>query len=654
MKKLTYYRPDIDGLRAFAVIPVILFHLDIPGFSGGFVGVDIFFVISGYLITSIILREVKEERFSLTRFWERRVRRIIPTLTVVISTTIVASYYITLYPVDFKAFGLTVVAQSIFLINILFMRQTAYFAAPVDTIPLLHTWSLAVEEQFYIFFPLFLFVVYRYTKKYLFSTLALCAIVSMGLSIYFVNINPSASFNFPLLPPIWGGATNLSAGFYFFPARAWELLAGALLAVGSLHIISTKYAEIISFLGFVGLLYSFFMISEKSFPGLIALIPVLSTTLIIWANTRQSTFVKNFLSFPIFIWVGLISYSLYLWHWPIIVLAKQYWMSEQPPYFKHFVLLLTLALSLATYRFVETPFRNKNFIPRKLHVFGFATTVTLILLISGLYIFKHDGLPHRAPESAQIIGVAATDFNPRRDECFKNNFSKVLSGGKPCILGTESETNKIDFVLWGDSHANALMPAFDEVAKEQEAQGAFFGIGGCAPLVTSVTITKDDGCAYMKQNVIQYINEHQVKKVFLVSNWKEVYQVLSSDSKISLEDALNQTLQLFPEKQKVVLFKKVPRQENFDTRNVFYAASKEDFDINTLNISYAEHITATENISRTIDRISTQEHITSKDPTSLLCNNIECVLTQDGYILYRDKSHMNTTGSKLLKDIISL
>lgn len=655
MKKFSYYRPDIDGLRAFAVIPVILFHLGIPGFSGGFVGVDIFFVISGYLITSIILREIREDRFSLLRFWERRIRRIIPALTVVIFTTIIASYFITLYPLDLKAFGLTVVAQSIFLVNMLFMRQTAYFAAPVDTIPLLHTWSLAVEEQFYILFPLLLFIIYRYAQKYFLSILSLLALVSMGLSIYFVNINPDASFTVPFLPPIWGGATNLSAGFYFFPARAWELLAGALLAGASLHIISKKYAELLSLLGFAGLLYSFFVISaENVFPGYVALIPVLSTVAIIFANTKHDTFIRKFLSFPIFIWTGLISYSLYLWHWPIIVLAKQYWITELPSGFVMIVLLLTFILSVGTYRFIETPFRNKDFIPHTLQVFSLAAIVSIILFIIGLYIFKNDGLPLRAPESAQAIATAATDFNPRRDECFKNNLSKVLSGGEPCILGAEDKNNPIDFILWGDSHANALMPAFDEVAIEQGLQGAFFGIGGCSPLITTAPITKDDGCSYMKQNAIDYISEHPEVKVFIISNWQESYEIISSNSEISLEDALNQTLHLFPKKQEVILFKKVPRQENFEIRDAFYRASKDYFNIEALSISYAEHLSVTQNISLTIDKISTQKYITSKDPAPLLCNNIKCLLSPGGNIIYRDKSHMNTTGSKLLKELISL
>jgi peptidoglycan/LPS O-acetylase OafA/YrhL len=653
MSKLTYYRPDIDGLRAFAVMSVILFHLGIPRFTGGFVGVDIFFVISGYLITLIILREIREGRFSLLHFWERRVRRIIPTLTTVVFTTVIASYFITLYPVDFKAFGLTVVAQSIFLINILFMRQTAYFSAPVDTIPLLHTWSLAVEEQFYILFPLLLFIVYRYARKYVFSILALLALSSIVLSIYFININPSASFTIPFLPPVWGGATNLSAGFYFFPARAWELLTGALLAGTTLCIASKKYAEVLSLLGFFGLLYSFFVISaDDVFPGYIALIPVLSTAAIIFANTKHDTFIKKFLSFPIFIWVGLISYSLYLWHWPIIVLAKQYWITGLPADFRIVVLLLTFSLSIITYRFIETPFRNKNFIPRKLHVFSLAATVSIVLLITGFYIFKNNGIPLRAPESAQVIAIAATDFNPRRDECFKNNIQKVLSGGKPCTLGIQTNEQKIDFVLWGDSHANAVMPAFDELAIERRLSGVFFGIGGCSPLVTEFVISKDDGCKYMKQNAIDYINEHQVKKVYLVSNWKESYGIVGSDSKISLERSLNQTIKLLPKNQELILFKKVPRQEYFNVREAFYTAGKKEFSINELSIPYTKHISSTKNIHAVIDRISTQRYITSQDPASILCNNSECPLSKDENILYRDKSHINTTGSKLLKSLI--
>jgi peptidoglycan/LPS O-acetylase OafA/YrhL len=165
MKK-SHYRADIDGLRALAVIPVIFFHLKIAGFSGGFIGVDIFFVISGHLITSIIMRELQEERFSLLRFWERRIRRILPVLFFVLLVTTIASYFITLFPTDFVNYGQSLAAQGLFIVNIFFMRIGDYFAAPAETLPLLHTWSLAVEEQFYIVFPIALLLIYNIKESH--------------------------------------------------------------------------------------------------------------------------------------------------------------------------------------------------------------------------------------------------------------------------------------------------------------------------------------------------------------------------------------------------------------------------------------------------------------------------------------------------------
>lgn len=225
------YRPDIDGLRAVAVIAVLLFHLKISGFAGGYIGVDVFFVISGFLITSILLRDLQRGKFSLIEFWKRRIRRIFPVLFFVMLATAMASYFFILFPTDYSTFSQSLVAQSLFLINIFFMRTGSYFAAPAETAPLLHTWSLAIEEQFYIVFPVLLFVLFTALKRYLLTTLTITTIASFMYSVWLVNIAPDQAFSLPFIPHVWGGATNLSAGFYFPLARFWELLAGALLAV---------------------------------------------------------------------------------------------------------------------------------------------------------------------------------------------------------------------------------------------------------------------------------------------------------------------------------------------------------------------------------------------------------------------------------------
>ncbi|MCD5384361.1 MAG: acyltransferase, partial [Candidatus Pacebacteria bacterium] len=647
-KKFSYYRPDIDGLRAFAVIPVILFHLGIPGFSGGFVGVDIFFVISGYLITSIILREIRKGTFSLLGFWERRIRRILPVLFTVILSTIVVSYFIILYPLDFKSFGLTVVAQSMFIINMFFMRQSSYFASPNDAVPLLHTWSLAVEEQFYIAFPLVLIAIVLYARKHIVILLSSLAILSLSLSIYLVNIDPSANFSIPFVPHIWGGATNLSAGFYLFPARAWELIIGALLAATSIKITSSKNSEILSSLGMVGLLYSFFMISEKSFPGLLALIPVLSTALIIWSNTEHNTFIYKLLSFPVFIWIGLISYSLYLWHWPIIVLTKQIWPEQTPLYGTEVILLLTFILSVCTYIFIESPFRNKHFLSKRAFVFTLGFILMLVLFVSGVYIYKKNGLPNRAPESTRAIAVAVADLNPRRDECFKNNLRQIsiLSGGEPCIIGQEKDNKQIDFILWGDSHADAIMPLFDDLANQYGTRGVFMAIGGCAPIINDTPITENEICSQAKSAAISYITKHNIKNIFLIANWAPKYTTTLSSSSISLNAGLQQTITELPKDSNIYIMENVPNHPQFNVRKVFSRLYTGTIVTRRTKEYLIENREEHDAIQRLIE---IDPNITIINPVDILCTPyVECLFTHEGKIIYLDTSHINTYGSTLL------
>ena len=261
------YRPDIDGLRALAVMVVILFHADIPGFSGGFVGVDIFFVISGFLITSIILKEINADNFSISRFYERRVRRIFPALFFVLAFTLIASYIIFYYK-DFEAFGESLIATTLFASNILFWSQSGYFDTVATTKPLLHTWSLAVEEQFYIFFPLLLVAINRVSKSRYFGWLLCISLCSFFASIYGIYNHPVATF-------------------YLVPTRAWELLFGSLFAIGVIpELQSNFHRNILSILGLGFIAFSVFVYTELTlFPGVAALAPVMGAGMIIYSGT---------------------------------------------------------------------------------------------------------------------------------------------------------------------------------------------------------------------------------------------------------------------------------------------------------------------------------------------------------------------------------
>ena len=360
------YRPDIDGLRALAVLPVLLFHAKL-GCPGGFVGVDIFFVISGFLICSLILREFEEGNFSLVTFWERRIRRILPALTVVVLVTLVAGWFLYL-PEDFESVGKSGVAQALLVSNVFFWQQEGYFSPGSDTKPLLHLWSLAVEEQFYLLFPLLLIFLARYKGFSLSKIMASLAVGSFAFSVM-------------------GSYSNPEATFYLLPTRAWELMAGTLLAMlrGRLSI-RPLWREAGGWLGLGLVCYSIlFYNRETRFPGLAALPPCLGAFLIIASSEAKRSLVGRILAFKPVVAVGLISYSLYLWHWPVLVFSKYLSKYGQSARLRVVLLAASIGLAILTWKYVETPFRKRQILPRRSQVFGFAGVSMSALLILGVF-----------------------------------------------------------------------------------------------------------------------------------------------------------------------------------------------------------------------------------------------------------------------------
>jgi len=356
------HRADIDGLRAVAVIAVLLFHADI-GCSGGYVGVDVFFVISGFLITGLILKDLNRDRFSIVEFWERRVRRILPALALVVFSTLIAGWFLLLGR-DFEALGKSVVAQVMLLSNVYFWRGSGYFARIGQDTPLLHTWSLAVEEQFYLLFPLLLIALRRLSPKALIPAILLFSGASFSLSVYWSYHNPNANF-------------------YLLPTRAWELLMGAFLAAYSARRASKRWlAEILSWSGLFAILWSIFQYSpDTRFPGAAALLPCVGTAFLIQSNRDSLTSVGTFLATRPVVFVGLISYSLYLWHWPVLVFAE-YWTIERLPLVHRVLLLLgSIGLAALSWKFVETPFRQRTVFKTRPQVFAFASISAAFLLL---------------------------------------------------------------------------------------------------------------------------------------------------------------------------------------------------------------------------------------------------------------------------------
>jgi peptidoglycan/LPS O-acetylase OafA/YrhL len=415
-----HYRPEIDGLRALAVVLVMLFHAGFSSFAGGYIGVDVFFVISGYLITSIIVRERMEGKFSILRFYERRIRRIFPALFFIIACILPFAWFF-LLPDEMKAFGQSLVSVVFFASNIYFENTHDYFARESTEIPLLHTWSLGVEEQYYVFFPLALMVLWRYGIEKIIKIFAVLIIVSLPVNEILGRDDPEA--NFFLMPP-----------------RAWELLVGALIALlpyaGWNFSLSTRKATALSVLGIVLILTPAFLYTEDNvvFPGLAALPPVLGTAFIL-AFARENIITARVLAVPPLVALGLVSYSAYLWHQPVFVFSR--FASAESISDGEYAALIVLSFVLAglSWRFVEQPFRKPNVLKRK-QVFASALLVSLAALICGAALWLNDGFKSRFPEHVYPLleqsdldkgkAYSEGEFAKIEDADFQSNGKKKL------------------------------------------------------------------------------------------------------------------------------------------------------------------------------------------------------------------------------------
>jgi peptidoglycan/LPS O-acetylase OafA/YrhL len=463
------YRREIDGLRALAVLSVIFFHAGFAPFSGGFVGVDVFFVISGYLITSIILAEKKANSFTLLHFYERRARRILPALFAVMFASLMCAF-MWLNPEHLKYFSQSLVAISGLSSNVLFYLTSGYFEVANVWKPLLHTWSLAVEEQFYLVFPVLLLLIWRWGKTWLLVLLASLGVISLGAAQ-------------------WSSASDPTFAFFMLPTRAWELLIGSLIAIYSDRNRITTNLLVRQFLSVCGLLLILFAVfaydKNTPFPSLYALLPTIGVSLIILFTTPE-TLAGQVLGNRWLVGIGLISYSAYLWHQPVFVFARFRSTDEPSKLFITTLTLLVFPLSYLSWRYIETPFRKGHHFTRK-QVFSLAASCSVIFIVIGLigqwtngfYRFYLQNLTepqksayqliqrHTGPSMQMFDNGECVFWGQQIDEAIESRF-------RSC-----SERYGKAIVVLGDSHAMNVYNAFAKA----EFKNFLVGVtrGGCRP-----------------------------------------------------------------------------------------------------------------------------------------------------------------------------
>jgi peptidoglycan/LPS O-acetylase OafA/YrhL len=495
------YRREIDGLRALAVVPVILFHAGFRAFSGGFVGVDVFFVISGYLITSLILAEKARGNFSLAGFYERRARRILPALFVVMAACIPAAW-LYLMPSDMKSFSESLAAVSVFASNVLFYNESGYFAADAELKPLLHTWSLAVEEQFYVLFPLFLLAAWHWGRKWTVASLAVVALFSLGLAQ-------------------WGASVNPAATFLFLSTRACELLLGALIAFHCDARPSTAGGdganpwinEVAGFAGVAMILLGVFAFDrETPFPGLYALLPTVGTALVIlFAHPR--TGVGKLLGSRTFVGLGLISYSAYLWHQPLFAFARHRSLEEPGRGQLLWLALLAVALAYLSWRYVEKPFRDRSRFSRT-QVARYGVLCSLAFVAFGLLGYRTNGFEGRfTSDERAVLAYTTYAFRDlyRVETCLLEPDQAFTDFSEQCAPSRVAGGT----LIWGDSHAAAISPGL----RQRLPGAAQYTASGCPPLV-DVEIGDRPQCRKINDFVKDEIRQLQPGNLVLHANWR--------------------------------------------------------------------------------------------------------------------------------------
>ncbi|MDR3426466.1 acyltransferase family protein [Silvimonas sp.] len=436
------YRREIDGLRALAVVPVILFHAGFQFFSGGFIGVDIFFVISGYLITTIIIAELDTKSFSIIKFYERRARRILPALFLVLFTCIPFAW-LWLFPPDMKKFSQSLIAVSTFSSNIFFGFTGGYFDPAAELNPLLHTWSLAVEEQFYVFFPVFLLLTWGLGKRNILILLSLVFVVSLVLAQIYVFKQPVAAF-------------------YLLPSRGWELLVGAFVAFYLAHpknaaneTNETFVSHVGSLAGLALIVFSIFYFDKTTpFPSIYTLVPTVGAALIILYSTPK-TWAGKILGTPLFVGIGLISYSAYLWHQPIFAFARYIFLDRPSAGVMLFLTCISFFLAYFGWRFVEAPFRNKQRVKRKT-IFTYGIVLSVSLIVFGSLGSFSKGFEGRLPYSSRdlmVFGKPVTFLAIHSsDSSCRDLLGLSALPEEVCVANSKSP----QIMFAGDSHAMAL------------------------------------------------------------------------------------------------------------------------------------------------------------------------------------------------------
>jgi len=658
------YRPEIDGLRALAVIPVILFHAGFELFSGGFVGVDVFFVISGYLITSLLIEDIENKRFSILHFYERRARRILPALFFIVLLCIPFAW-MWMTPSQMKDFSQSLIAVSLFASNILFWIEYGYFDAAAEEKPLLHTWSLAVEEQYYVLFPIFLILAWRFGKNRVFWMIVVMATISLLLSE-------------------WGWRNKPTANFYLAPTRAWELFAGSIAAF-VVQKQGVQRSNLLAHVGLATIIFSIFFYDETTpFPSLYALVPVIGVVLLVLYASKE-TVVAKLLSTKGFVGIGLISYSAYLWHQPLFAFARIR-SFEQPLAFTMFMLsIISLLLAYITWKYIETPFRNTKYLTKRTVFFSSLSGIALFLII---------GL------TGDFVDGKITRLTLPPNLAYESLSNRVLTEGMPCKWSSDFDSSNAydgcifgditsldNIVLVGDSHSTPLSYVLNKWAVLNRKRVVWLKMNGCDYLPNLVNDYKTPrvDCNANHEEMMSLIKRLNAD-VILTFRWSfRMYPIdevkldmpyrnsfgdiesesyreyfvyengnfdTSSASKRRLLE--NYVTSVASASRTLFLVHPVPETAiDISARNMRYWGLKGEIP-SEIFINESDYNSRNEFVISIFDSL-TMDNIVHIRPRNLFCEKSKCFLQKNGIPLYLDDDHLGDNGARLIvNEILTL
>lgn len=656
------YRPEIDGIRALAILSVLLFHAFPEWIHGGFIGVDIFFVISGYLISTIIFRNLQNNSFSFLDFYIRRIRRIFPALVFVLLVSTLFGWF-SLLPNEYAEFGKHLVGGAGFISNIILWGESGYFDRLSNAKPLLHLWSLGIEEQFYIFWPLILFVAWKRGINLLFVVLGLLTI----------------SF----LLSIWDSSHNAIAAFYSPQTRFWELLIGAVLAFLSISqprfITSLNHSDR-NFLAFCGLaligLGLAFIKKGAGFPGWWALLPTFGTSLILVAG-QDAYLNKRVFSNKILVWVGCISFPLYLWHWPI--LSFMWVINDGLPsvLVRTIGIFLSFALATFTYKFIEHPFRFGLYSKSKALVL---VSLMIVVGLAGIAIYKNSGFPERtsvqeALEKRKLLTHDVSSHN--KENCSATEAYPYAKLNKDFFcMESSSGSALISSAIIGDSHAYPMYFGFyDYLVKHKNERLLLLGAPGCPPLfdVESFESGERDLCGTLMNSILHRVaNDASIKTVILVNRvplyitqvgvgetdlhnrvFRRIFAKNPESNADAYKLALKSTVRYLIERGKNIVFVFPPPELGFEPSSCI---SDRPFSwriggLSSCSISYQSYVERViESKNTVMDALGSDGRIIFIEPAETLCDSQNCYVYKADKFMYFDNNHLSPIGAQMVID----